>query len=471
MSDVGEVTRLADFERARTVDQSRWGDGRLVLLALMTVLCLIGLVMVLSASTVESLRQYGSPWYYFERQALWLGLGTAAFAVTWRVDYHRWRRFGVIAVAVCLVLLVAVLLPGAGVAGGGSARWIGLGSWRLQPSELAKLSLALFAADVLDRRSHRIREWRYGMVPVLLAFGAMAVLIMAQPDMGTTVILAFIVAAALFVAGAPMRPLAAAMGAGAVAAFVAAKASPYRWQRMTAFLHPFAQASNAGYQSAQSLVALGSGHLLGMGLGASRAATGYLPNQYTDFIYAIIGEETGLLGTLMVAGLFVALAVVGIRVACRARDCFGSVLVAAITAWLVGEAVINIGAVVGLLPVTGVPLPFVSYGGSSLVIAMGAIGICANVAKQGVRASHARGGGRATADVAATEGVAAPVTGPNLVRDPAASRGRGATVTPIDAARRTAPHEVAAPFPRGRSSATVGAGMRPAGDRSAKPRR
>jgi cell division protein FtsW len=155
---------------------------------------------------------------------------------------------------------------------------------------------------------------------------------------------------------------------------------------MTAFLHPLADAGNAGYQSAQGMVAMGSGRWFGLGLGATRAATGYLPNQYTDFIYAIIGEETGLLGSLLVVGLFVALAVVGIRVACRAPDRFGSILVAGITAWLVGQAVINIGAVVGLLPVTGVPLPFVSFGGSSLIIAMGALGICCNVAKQSLKA-------------------------------------------------------------------------------------
>jgi cell division protein FtsW len=386
MKDMTGATKLAEIDRLQAnPNRNRWADCDLVLMALMVVLCLIGLVMVLSASSVASLRQYGSPWFYFERQALWLGLGAVAFAITMTVDYHRWRRLGVVGVAVCLVLLVVVLLPHVGVNGGGSARWIGVGSFRIQPSELAKLALVLFAADLLDRRADRMREWRYSMLPVLLAFGAMAVLVMAQPDMGTTMILACIVLAALYVAGAPLRPLTTVLAAGGVAAFVAAKASPYRWRRMTAFLHPFAQASNAGYQSAQSLVALGSGHLWGMGLGASRAATGYLPNQYTDFIYAIIGEETGLLGSLLIVGLFVALAVVGIRVACRAPDRFGSVLAAGITAWLVGQAVINIGAVVGLLPVTGVPLPFVSYGGSSLIIAMGALGMCCNVARKSAR--------------------------------------------------------------------------------------
>ena len=393
----------------RARDRRRWADGDLVLMALMVVLCLIGLVMVLSASSVQSLRQYGSPWHFFLRQMLWLALGGAACAVTIRVDYHRWQRLGRVAVIVTLLLLVAVMLPGLGVNGGGSARWVGVGTWRLQPSELAKLALVLFAADLLDRRAHRIWDWRYSMMPIVMAFLAMAALVMAQPDMGTTLILACIVVSALYVGGLPLRPLGTLLVAGVAAAAVAAKAAPYRWRRVTAFWHPFADASNAGYQSAQGVVALGSGRLFGLGLGATRAATGYLPNQYTDFIYAIIGEETGLVGSLLIVGLFVALAVVGIRVACRAPDRFGGVLAAGITAWLVGQATVNIGAVVGLLPVTGVPLPFVSFGGSSLIIAMGALGICANVARQSVREP-------------------APVLQSNPQADPPARTGSGGSV-------------------------------------------
>ncbi|MDQ1391947.1 MAG: cell division protein FtsW, partial [Acidimicrobiaceae bacterium] len=381
---LAEIDRVVDRVVADPNRRRRWADCDLVLMALMTVLCLIGLVMVLSASSVQSLRQYGSPWHYFERQALWLSFGAVAFIIAIRVDYHHWRRVAVLAVIVTMGLMAAVLMSSVSVAGGGSARWLGVGSWRMQPSELAKLAFVLFAADVLDRRADRIREWRYSMVPVLVAFAGMALLVMAQPDMGTTMILACILVTALYVAGLPLRPLATLMMMGGAAALLAAKAAPYRWRRMTAFWHPFSDAANTGYQSAQGVVALGSGRLFGLGLGATRAATGYLPNQSTDFIYAIIGEETGLLGSLLIVGLFVALAVVGIRVACRAPDCFGGVLAAGITAWLVGQAVINIGAVVGLVPVTGVPLPFVSFGGSSLIIAMGALGICCNVAKQSV---------------------------------------------------------------------------------------
>ena len=360
----------------------RWPGGFVVLLLLVAVLNLIGLVMILSASSVESLRQYGSPWYYFERQLLWLSLGLGAFGIAVNVDYRRWRHIGAVAVAGSLFLLLAVMVPGIGISVSGSSRWLGVGSWRLQPSELAKLALIIFAADLLDRRAERVRDWRYSMVPVVLVFGLMAGLVMLQPDMGTTMVLACAVLAVLYAAGAPLAPMAGILGMGAVLSLGMAVAAPYRWRRLTAFVHPFADASNTGYQSAQGLVALGSGRLAGLGIGASRASWGYLPNQQTDFIFAIIGEETGLIGSLLLVGLFVAFAVLGVRAACRAPDRFGALMAAGITAWIVGQAIINIGAVVGLVPVTGVPLPFVSFGGSSLIIALGAVGILGNIAKQ-----------------------------------------------------------------------------------------
>ena len=382
---VGQVTGAIGAEQdvhGRRKQGPALPGGFLLLVALVVVLNLIGLVMVLSASSIESIRVYGSPWYYFERQALWLALGTGAFLITIRLDYRRWRSLGPLLVAGTVALLIAVLLPGFGISVSGSSRWLGLGTWRIQPSEMAKLALVVFAADVLDRRSRRMSDWRYSMTPVIFAFAVMAALVMLQPDMGTTLVMACIVLTALYVAGSPLGPMVGIAAVGAGIGSVMAVAAPYRWRRLTAFLHPFADASNTGYQSAQGLVALGSGHLAGLGIGASRASWGYLPNQETDFIFAIIGEETGLIGTLLIVALFVAFAVVGVRAACRAPDRFGALLASGITAWIVGQAIINIGAVVGLLPVTGVPLPFVSFGGSSLVITMAAVGILANVAKR-----------------------------------------------------------------------------------------
>jgi len=356
------------------------GGSYWVLVILLSIFCLIGVVMVLSASSILSLRQYGTPWHFFVRQLLWLAVGTLGFAWAVRVDHQQWRRVARPAMVVTIGLLFAVLVPGIGVRTSGASRWLGTSSLQIQPSELAKLALVLFAADILDRRAAR-RDWRYQMVPVLAVVVLLAVLVLAQPDMGTTLVLAFIAMAMLFTAGIPTRALTGVLGASAAAGLCLAIAAPYRWRRMTAFLHPFKDASNTGYQSVQATLALSHGGVLGEGLGSSIASYGYLPNAQTDFIFAVIGEETGLLGGLVLSGLFVILGLVGTRIACRAPSRYAALVAAGITAWLVGQAVINIGAVVGLLPVTGVPLPFVSFGGSSLVIAMFATGILANVAK------------------------------------------------------------------------------------------
>ncbi len=357
------------------------GGSFWVLVILLAILCLIGVVMVLSASSIVSLHQFGTPWHFFGRQLMWLTLGSAGFALALRVDHARWRRFASAAMYATVALLFAVLVPGIGVRASGASRWLGTSSIQLQPSELAKLALVLFAADILDRRATS-RSWGYQMGPVIAVLILLVVLVMAQPDMGTTMVMACIAMAMLITAGIPLKPLGGLLAAGAGAGLVFAVAAPYRWRRMTSFLHPFKDASNTGYQSVQALLALSHGHVLGEGLGASVASYGYLPNAQTDFIFAVIGEETGLLGGLVLSGLFLTLALVGTRVTCRAPSRYAALVAAGITAWLVGQAVINIGAVVGLLPVTGVPLPFVSFGGSSLVIAMFGMGMLANIAKQ-----------------------------------------------------------------------------------------
>src|SRR5205807_3082254 len=216
--------------------------------------------------------------------------------------------------------------------------------------------------------------------PILVVLAAVTLLVMAQPDMGTTLVLGTIVLALLFVGGIELRRIGRLLAIGACGALVLGLVEGYRRARLFSFLHPWKDAGNTGYQIVQSLVGLASGHWTGLGLGASRAKWGFLPNAYTDFIFAIIGEELGLIGTLLVIGLFAAFAVLGVRTALKAPDRFGALLAAGITAWVVGQALINIGAVIGVLPVTGVPLPFVSFGGSSLVITMGAAGILLNVA-------------------------------------------------------------------------------------------
>ncbi len=387
MADVALLTRLArpagtaqEAHRRTTERRDRAWTG---LPAVVALLCGIGLMMVLSASSVSALRIYGGPWVLFERQLLWVGAGALAMVVTARVDYRRWRHVAVPLTVLCMALLVLVLVPGLGVTVGGSARWIGIGQVRFQPSEVMKLAMLLFTADLLARRTASSGPRAVVLRPVLVLTAIAALLILKQPDMGTAMIMVIIVLTVLFVGGAPLAQMGLLTLAVSSAGVFFSLVEGYRRARMFSFMNPWKDPSNTGYQMAQSLVALGTGHLTGVGLGASRAKWGFLPNAHTDFIFAIIGEELGLVGSLLVVALFAAFAVLGVRAAVRAPDHFGTLLAAGVTVWVVGQAVINVGAVIGILPVTGVPLPFVSFGGSSLVITMAAVGMLANVARQG----------------------------------------------------------------------------------------
>ena len=357
----------------------------LLLLMVVAVLNVIGVVMVLSASSVQALDTRGSAWWFFERQLMWTALGIVGFAVASRIDYRQWRRFTVPTLVAATVLLVIVLIPGIGIWVDGSRRWLGYSTWRLQPSEIAKLALLVFAADVLARRERQVGDWKKALAPVLFVFGLFAFLIMLEPDLASTMVLTIILGAVLVVGGIRTRHLAAIAGMAVAAVTLFALAVPWRRARMLAFVDPWADKGNTGYQVTQSLIALGSGGWTGVGLGASRAKWRFLPAAHTDFIFAIIGEELGLLGCALVVGLFAALAYLGVRTALRAPDRFGMLLAGGITAWIVGQAVINIGSVVGLLPVSGVPLPFVSFGGTALLFTMIAAGLLGNVARQGGR--------------------------------------------------------------------------------------
>jgi cell division protein FtsW len=377
----GETRATLTVDRASPRPAASMGGTFWLLAILVTVLSLIGVVMVLSASSIASLRQFGSPWHFFDRQLMWLAVGAAGFGLAFRVDHLRWRRWARPGMYATVGLLFAVLVPGVGVQASGASRWLGTSSVQIQPSELAKLALVLFAADILDRRAGG-SNWRYRSGPVIGMLALLVVLIMAQPDMGTAMVLACIAVAMLFTAGMPAKPMGGLLGGGMACALLMAVVAPYRWRRMTSFVNPFKDPSNTGYQSVQALLALSHGHVLGEGLGSSVASYGYLPNAQTDFIFAVIGEETGLLGGMLLSALFLMLGLVGTRIVCRATSGYASLAAAGVTAWLAGQAVINIGAVVGLLPVTGVPLPFVSFGGSSLVIALFATGMLANIAKR-----------------------------------------------------------------------------------------
>jgi cell division protein FtsW len=353
----------------------------ILLFAVIVVLTLIGLVMVLSASSVTSFHSHGTSWYVFKKQVLYDVLGAVCLVMAARFDYHRWKLLAKPLLVLSIAMLVLVLVPGMGLNVNGSTRWLGFGPIQVQPSELAKLALLLFAADLLSRRSDRVVDTRITLRPVIAVFAVVAGLVMLQPNLGTTIVLAAITFTVLFAAGTPLAPLTGWGLAGSVAAVALALGKSYRRARVLAFLDPWKDPLHTGYQTIQSQVSLASGGLFGVGLGNSRAKWGFLPFASTDFIFAIIGEELGLLGAFLVVALFAAIGYLGVRTAVRAPDRFGQLVAGGITAWICVQAFVNIGAVIGMLPVTGVPLPFVSFGGSALVTTMLAAGILLNVAR------------------------------------------------------------------------------------------
>lgn len=353
-----------------------------VILGLLSVL---GLVMVLSASAAEAQSDYGNPWYQFQRQAMWLALGAVALVAASFVDHRRLRSIARPLVLGTFVLLLLVLAPFAGQTVNGSSRWLSFGPLTLQPSELAKLALVVFLADLLASRADRMHDSRVTIRPVLVVFGPMAVLILAQPNLGTTVLLFVILASILWVAGVPGRTLAIMVALAGIAGGLLAVAAPYRWRRLVAFVDPWDDPLNAGYQTLQSQAALANGGTTGLGLGQGRAKFGFLPEGHTDFIFSTIGEELGLLGGLVLMSLFVGLAWIGALVAMRAPDRFGMLVAVGITTWISVQALVNLGAAVGVLPITGVPLPLVSSGGSSLIVTMAACGVLLNIARTSQR--------------------------------------------------------------------------------------
>jgi cell division protein FtsW len=273
-------------------------------------------------------------------------------------------------------------MPGIGVTAGGSARWIGFGQLRLQPSELMKLAMVVFAADIVVKRSDRLAPAKQIIAPVIGVLVLSAGLIIEQPDMGTAMVLSCIAFGVLFMSGVPLAPLTKVLFGFGLVAVVFGLGDSYRRDRILSFVNPGAHQAGSGYQVWQSLVGLGSGHLFGLGLGGGREKWGTLPNAHTDFIFSVVGEELGLVGAVVLLLLFFALAWYGFRAAGRAPDRFGSLLAVGVTIWITSQAIINIGAVIGVLPVTGIPLPFISFGGSSLVITLAAVGILLNIAMQ-----------------------------------------------------------------------------------------
>jgi cell division protein FtsW len=372
-----EQKRLAELEMrlprvAGSIDS--W-----LLIIVIALLC-IGLVMVYSASSYTSAQLYGNASYFFQKQLLWVVIGIPVMLVTMRIDYRQWRRFSLLGMVLVLPLLILVLTR-FGSSAYGASRWLGVGSFfSFQPSELAKLVLALYMADWLARKGKQVGTFLYGLAPFVIFIGIILGLVLLENDMGTTIIIAGFATAMFFTAGANIVQFLLAMGCGGLVLLTQAF-KPYRYARLVGFMDPFKHITNLNLQLYQSLLGLGSGGWLGVGLGESRQKTGYLPFPYTDSIFAIIGEELGFIGCVLVIMLFVFLAFRGFRLARRTQDMYGALLATGITTWLVLQAMINIGATTGSIPYTGVPLPFISFGGSSLVISMAAVGVLLNISR------------------------------------------------------------------------------------------
>lgn len=352
------------------------------LLVVVVVLVVVGLGATQSASSAVAIEEAQDRFYFFKRQLVGVGLGTLALLVASRVPYRIYRKVALPLFVVTVGLMVAVLIMGP--VRGGAQRWLPVAGFTFQPSEIAKVAVVFTLAFLLERKHKLLSQFGHFIVPVVFVLGTMAVLTLKQPDLGTTIIITAAALAVILASDAPLKYAALlALGAVAAAAFLAFS-DDYRADRIVGFLDPWSNSSGEGYQLVQGYYALSNGGLFGVGLGASRARWFYLPNAHTDFIFAIIGEETGLIGGLTVIGLFVVLGVTGWMVAARAPDRFGRMLAAGITVWLSFQALVNIGGVLGVLPITGIALPFVSFGSTALVVSMGALGILVNIAQSGV---------------------------------------------------------------------------------------
>ncbi len=355
----------------------------LTLFAVTMILTALGAVMVLSASAAPSISETSSAWSLFRRQLMWIGMGTVAMFITMRVDYHRWRILAVPSLVGSVLLLALVVTPGVGITINGSTRWLGVGGITVQPSEFVKLALVLFVADLLARPGRPIDNTAITVRPITFVTGIVVVLLALQPHLGAIMVAGALVFAMMFLAGARLGPLALVGFGGTAIAGAMVLYEPFRRARVLSFLDPGSDPTGVGYQSLQALHAITSGGWSGVGLGASYAKWGFLPYAHSDFIFAIIAEELGLIGAAATLLLFIALGVAGMKAAYRAPDRFGMLLAVGITTWVIVQALLNLGAVMAVLPITGVTLPFLSLGGSSVVVTLTSMGILMNVARQG----------------------------------------------------------------------------------------
>lgn len=354
---------------------------RLSLAFILIILLCTGVIMIFSSSGIYALQEMGDTCYFLNRHLLFLLIGLIAGLGMMSFDYRILRNYAKPLLIVSLVLLVLVLIPEIGKSSYGARRWFKVGPIHFQPSELAKLAVMIYVADFLSRKKSRVAQFGEGFLPLIMVLGAFGLLIVKQPDLGNSVLIACIVLIMMFIAGADLRHIGIL---GVLAApllyFLVAKV-PYRLARIMAFLDPWQDSHGAGFQLTQSQIALGSGGLFGVGLGHSMQKLFFLPAAHTDFILSIIGEELGLAGTLFIVGLFAVFIWQGVRVVKRTTDPFGYFLGIGIMSMLGLQAVVNIGVSIGAFPTKGLPLPFISYGGSALIFHLMAVGLLFNISR------------------------------------------------------------------------------------------
>lgn len=354
-------------------------SDRVLFTATLLLVCL-SVVMVYSASAVVALERFDQPYLFLTKQAMWAVLGLAVLAIVMRVDYRTYRNDTFVWAALALVgvlLLLVFFSPPVN----GTRRWFNVGGLGIQPSELAKIAAVFFTALMLERRRHRIDELQYSVLPIAIVVGAMFVLIVSEPDFGTAISLLLIIGLMVFAAGLNYRYLVGTALAALPLLYIVLISAPYRRRRLLAFLDPWADPLGDGFQVIQSLVAVGTGHVFGKGLMGGVQKLFYLPEPHTDFIYAVIGEELGLIGASAVLICFCVIAWRGARIAMRAEDAFGSFVALGLTAMIAVQALVNISVVLGLLPTKGIPLPLVSAGGSSLLINLLGMGVLLNISQ------------------------------------------------------------------------------------------
>ncbi|HEV8617473.1 MAG TPA: putative lipid II flippase FtsW [Methylomirabilota bacterium] len=345
------------------------------------VLLSAGVVMVYSASAIVAADRFHDPYFFLRKQIFWALLGAGAMWLALRVDYRKLEPLVLPALILAAVLLLLVLVPPFGQSINGTRRWIRLGPVSFQPAELAKLTLVLYLAAFLARKREELGDLRRGLLPPLLVAGALGGLVLLQPDLGNCVTLITLTFGLLYIAGSPVRYLAWAVAPALPLMAMAIYLAPYRMRRITAFWDPWSDPRGSGFQIIQSWLALGNGGLFGQGIGASRQKLFYLPESHTDFIFAIIGEELGFVGAVTIVALFAVLIWRGLRIGLRAPDPFGAYLALGITVLIATQTLVNLGVVTGLLPTKGLPLPFISFGGSALLMTMLSTGVLLNISQ------------------------------------------------------------------------------------------